>query len=147
MIRKTNDGIRSSMLTGSEGHQPSPGQRSPTLMKCSIVKEKCSLQKQQYTTISMSARREPVSSRRANITWCEGRKEKHSCQLTVNRLFLALTETDSDLISSTLPQNRAAFTARAPWIDFRVFRSAWHLTQFCANVHLFPESFSSDFQR
>lgn len=42
--------------------------RGPTLMKCSMVKEKCSLQKQQYTTISMSASSEPVSSRRANIT-------------------------------------------------------------------------------
>ena len=68
--------IKSSISPGSKGmlsqrlgHSPRPAPTpSPTLMQCSTEKEKCSLQKQQYTTISMSASSEPVSSRRANIT-------------------------------------------------------------------------------
>jgi hypothetical protein len=62
-------------------------------MKCSIVKEKCSLQKQQYTTISMSARREPVSSRRANMT-C-GRTQEQAQPSTL-LLLLSLKFRDED---------------------------------------------------
>lgn len=63
-------------------------------MKCSIVKEKCSLQKQQYTTISMSAKSEPVNSRKANITWWEDITQSAllMSQLTVHLLLLPLTE-------------------------------------------------------
>lgn len=118
----------------SRRQAPSPRRLSrgdPTLMKCSMVKEKCSLQKQQYTTISMSARSEPVSSRKANITWREGMQGGNFLRagLIVDMLFLTLTEIDVLRVKLfNITSQQAFLTARG------LSRSG---KKICANVHTF----------